>query len=913
MTSQAHGAPWTAAHDWAVVPLGELRATLGARAEGLAPAEAVRRLAATGPNRLPETPPPAWWLIALRQLRSPLIYILAAAALVSLLIGHAGDAGFIGIVLLLNGAIGSWQEWRAEHSAAALHHLLQVRATVVRNGEVLEVDAEELVPGDVVRLESGQRVPADLRLESAHGLEVDESLLTGESLPVEKDPDRAAPPGAPAAEQRNMGFAGSSVVRGRGRGIVVATGAATVIGQLALDVRRGGGGRPPLLERMDRFGHLIAWTTLAASILVGVGGVLLRGFAPSEMFLFAVALAVSAIPEGLPVALTVALAVATTRMALRGVIVRRLAAVEGLGSCTMIASDKTGTLTVNALTVRAIRLPGGDRFTVTGEGFDPAGQVLRDGRPADPGHEPLARLGRAAVLCNEADLHRAGGDWSWRGDPTDVALLVLGHKLGLHRPELLDEAPEIAVLPFEPEQQFAAAAHQDPGGPQLFVKGAPERVLAMCRWPAGGDRDAALAAAEAMAADGYRVLALADGALPRHGPIPEEPSALDFRGLVGMIDPIRPGAREAVAACQAAGVRVVMVTGDHPVTALAIARELGFAASPDEIVTGEAVARLDQEALRGLMNRASIFARTTPRQKLDLVNAARAAGHYVAVTGDGVNDAPALQAANIGVAMGKAGTDVARDAAELVVTDDDFATIVAGIEEGRIAYGNIRKVIYMVASTGAAEVLLLACAVLTGWPAGADGLAVLPLLPVQILWLNLVTNGIQDVSLAFEPGEGGELGRPPRPPGEPIFNRLMVERVVIGALVMAGVSFAAFWWMIERAGMPEGSARNALLLLLVLFQNIHMGNCRSETRSAFARSPFRSPTMLVGVSAAFLLHLAAMHLPWTQRALQLEPVSGVMWVVLPGLALSIVVVMELHKWHWRRRHGAHPQGAVANR
>lgn len=895
--------PPSPASAWHAQEVRDVARGLEATMAGLASAEAAARLARAGPNRLPEPAAPAWWRIALRQFRSPLIYILAAAAVVSILTGHAGDAGFIGIVLLLNGTIGTWQEWRAERSSRALHQMLHIRATVLRDGEVVELDAEELVPGDLVRLESGFRVPADLRLDTTHGLELDESLLTGESLPVIKEAAWVGEADTPAAERRNMAFAGTTVVRGRGRGLVVATAEATIIGQLALDVRQAGGGRPPLLERMDRFGHLIAWTTLAASVVIGVAGVVLRGFAPSEMFLFAVALAVSAIPEGLPVALTVALAVATTRMARRGVIVRRLAAVEGLGSCTMIASDKTGTLTVNALTVRELRLPGGERLRVTGEGFDPAGSVHRDGVPLGPDDAPAARLARAALLCNEGDLHRTSDGWAWRGDPTDVALLALGHKLGLSRPSLLDAEPEIATIPFEPELQFAAAAHQAAAGPRLSVKGAPERVLRMCRWPEAGASAAAMADAEAMAASGFRVLALAEGDVPPHGPIPEEPAGLTFLGFAGMIDPLRPGAREAVAACQSAGIRVVMITGDHPVTAFAIARDLGFATSPDEVMTGATLAEHGPDALRGLMDRVRVFARTTPRQKLDLVNAARAAGHFVAVTGDGVNDAPALQAANIGVAMGRSGTDVARDAAELVVTDDNFATIVSGVEEGRIAYGNIRKVIYMVVSTGAAEVLLLALAVLTGWPAGADGLAVLPLLPVQILWLNLVTNGIQDVALAFEPGEGGELARPPRPPGEPIFNRLMVERVVLGAVVMAGVSFGAFWWMIAVAGMAEASARNALLLLMVLFQNIHMGNCRSETRSAFARSPFRSPTLLAGVSVAFLVHLAAMHLPWTRRVLQLEPVSGAMWVVLPALALSIVAVMELHKVSWRRRHG----------
>ncbi len=891
-----------------VAPAWHMRATADVRRElevggdGLSGAEAASRLARHGPNRLPEAPPTPVWVVALRQFRSPLIYILAAAALVSVVVGHPQDAFFIGIVLALNGAIGTWQEWRAEQHSRALQQLLHIRAAVVRDGEVVEVDAEELVPGDVVRLESGNRVPADLRLEAAQGLEVDESLLTGESLPVLKDSEWIGADDTAAAERRNMAFAGSVVARGRSKGLVVATGRQTKIGQLAIDVGRSEGGRPPLLVRMDRFGQLIAWGTLAAATLVAVAGITLRGVAPSEMFLFGVALAVSAIPEGLPVALTVALAIATTRMARRGVIVRRLAAVEGLGSCTMIASDKTGTLTVNALTVREILLPSGQRLTVTGEGFDPAGTVLLGGAPAPAELPGLAELAQAAVLCNEGDLHQAHGEWVWLGDPTDIALLVFGHKLAVTRPAMLDEAPEIATLPFEPEHQFAASAHRLAHQPRLWVKGAPERVLAMCHWADAAEQSQAMAAAEAMAARGFRVLAMAGGTLEPEERIPADPSGLGFLGFTGMIDPLRPGARDAVRSCQEAGITVIMITGDHPVTALAIARDLGFAERADEVVTGQQLLAMPPADVPALMHTTRVFARTSPRQKLELVQAAQAAGHFVAVTGDGVNDAPALRTANIGVAMGKAGTDVAREAAELVITDDNFATIVSGVEEGRIAFANVRKVIYLAISTGAAEVLLLAFAVLTGWPRTGAGLMVLPLLPVQILWMNLVTNGIQHVAMAFEPGEGGELARPPRPPGESIFDRLMIERVLVAAVVMAGVSFAAFWWMIEIAAMTDTSARNALLLLMVLFQNVHVGNARSETRSAFVLSPLRSPILLAGVAAAFLVHLAAMHLPWTQRVLQLEPVTGMMWVALPVLALSIIVVMELHKLHWRRRH-----------
>jgi len=689
---------------------------------------------------------------------------------------------------------------------------------------------------------------------------------------------------------------------------VVATGTKSMVGQLAVDVMSTVGGKPPLLERMERFAHTIAYAVLAAVAVVSVLGIIVHGHTIQEMFMFGVALAVSAIPEGLPAALTVALAIATSRMAKRGVIVRRLAAVEGLGSCTMIASDKTGTLTCNELTVRDVRIPDGRDMEVRGQGFVPEGEIIADGSPVQAiDHPDLFKLLRVAVLCNEADLHRRDGEWVWHGDPTDVALLSLSHKAGIERPTLLDEYPQINEIPFEPEHQFSATFHRVEGNVCAFVKGAPERVLNMCDW--GGDesrRHELQVVAESMASEGYRVLALADGPGPNDlsaETTPPHPSDLELRGFVGMIDPLRPGVREAVEKCHEAGITVCMVTGDHPATALAISRDLGLATEPEQVVSGADLVDKSKEEFRAAIRRGRVFARVAPRQKLELVQAARAEGHFVAVTGDGVNDAPALRAANIGVAMGKSGTDVAREAAELVISDDNFATIVSGVEEGRIAYDNVRKVIYLLVSTGAAEVLLIGLAFAVG------SLLPLPLWPVQLLWLNLVTNGIQGIALTFEPGEAGILRRKPRRPTEPIFNQLMIERTLVAASVMALVGVAAFWWMI-RAGWSNDSARNALLLLLVLFENVHIGNCRSETQSAFSLSPLRSPILLAGAICAFLLHVIAMHVPFLQSMLRTEPVSLSTWGTMIALAMTVLVAMEIHKWTWRvrehRRHEAVP-------
>ncbi len=873
-------------------------ATLETSQRGLGEAEALRRQQEYGLNLLPERGPTPLWLIVLRQFTSPLIYILVAAAVVSALIGDIKDAVFIAIVLLLNTVIGAYQEWQAEKSSHALRKLLRMHAQVERDGEVREIKAEDVVPGDILCLESGNRVPADIRLLSTHGFEVDESLLTGESLAVRKDSNWKGKEEAALSDRQNMTFAGSLVARGRAKGVVVATGTATSVGQLALDVMGSGGGKPPLLERMERFTNFVAFGTLVAALIIGLLGIALRGYSLKDTFFFVVALAVAAIPEGLPVAITVALAVATTRMARRNVIVRQLAAVEGLGSCTLIATDKTGTLTCNELTVREACLLNGEVFPISGQGFSPQGEVSSAGRRVEHADHPaLAAMIRTAVLCNEADLHHRNGDWVWHGDAVDIAALSLGVKLGLQREQALEEFPQITSIPFESEHQFAATFHRNGQQTEVLVKGAPERVLEMCSSLTSKERSHLEQVAIEMAARGLRVLAVASGVLEKGlhpEDAPPQPSELSLLGYLGMIDPLRAGAREAVAQCQQAGVLVSMVTGDHRVTALAIARDLGLADSDDQVITAPDLEAKSDEQLAEMVQRIRVFARVTPRQKLQIVNAARKAGHFVAVTGDGVNDAPALRAANIGVAMGKAGTDVAREASELVVSDDNFSSIVAGIEEGRIAYDNIRKVIYLLVSMGAAELLMVLLAVITGLP--------VPLLPVQLLWLNLVTNGIQGVALAFEPGEGDSLRRKPRPPGEAVFNRLMIERMLVAVLVVGGGGFLVYDVTIQLGWRVE-EARNLLLLVMVLFENFHVGNCRSETRSALALSPLRSPVLFFGTLGALLIHIAGMYIPFLQDMLATQPVSLGLWGIAIGVSVLIVPAVELHKWWWAKRLG----------
>ncbi len=888
------------ANSWHAMELPSVFKVLDSTDRGLTGTEAQARLDKFGPNRLPQKPPTPIWKIFIRQFASPLLYILFFAAVISIMIMEPVDAAFIMAVLLLNAIIGGYQEYKAEQSTQALQKLLQIKATVLRDGEVSEIIAEKVVPGDVVWLESGNRVPADIRLLTTRGMEVDESLLTGESLPVLKDESWIGGVNTEIADRLNLAHAGSIVTRGRAKGLVVGTGMSTAVGLLALDIKEATGGDPPLILRMSRFTRVIAVAVLLSAFAIGALNVLMGRYDTAEMLLFVVALAVSAIPEGLPVAMTVALAIATTRMAKRGVIVRRLTAVEGMGSCTYIATDKTGTVTRNELTVKEVYLHTDKIFEISGSGFVPEGQVLLHNKPIDRASTPeVERIAKAAVLCNEADLHQSDGGWHWRGDTVDIALLSFGRKLGFNRETLLDLHPQLNQIPFEPELQFSASYNRiDAESVKVFVKGAPEKVLEMCEIEDFNIRRRYLSIVKQMAERGYRVLALAEGNFEGdldYSTIPPEPSGLKLLGFVGMIDPLRTEVPEAVKKCQKAGVTVSMVTGDHSVTALAIARDLGLATDITQVVTGSELLGKSEEAMKSIVAEKKVFARVAPHQKLQIVQAARGLGHFVAVTGDGVNDAPALREANIGVSMGKEGTDVAREASELVISDDNFATIVAGIEEGRVAYDNIRNVIYLLVSTGAAELVLVALSVIAGLP--------LPLLPVQLLWLNLVTNGIQDVALAFEPGEEDILQKKPRSPKERIFNKLMIERTVIGALTMGFVGFGYFYFLLEN-GWSEYAARNALLLLMVLFEGVHVGNCRSETKSALLQSPFKSPILLVCVLSAVLIHVGAMYLPLGQILLQTEPLQINTWILLLALALTVFITMELQKWFWARRYNS---------
>ncbi len=876
-------------YHWHAMPVDEALRRLGAGEGGLDEQEVQARRDIFGFNSLPAAQRPRLGIIYLRQFKSPLIYLLLAAAAVSLAIGEWTDAAFIFVVLQVNAIIGTVQEWKAASSAAALDTLVQKLAVVRRNGQRRQIDARELVPGDFVELGAGALVPADIRLVGQRDMQVDESLLTGESLPVEKDATASVPKGAPLGDRFTLVHAGTVVLAGRGAGVVTRTGLHTEIGRIAEALAVAEQPPPPLLERLDRFARRVGYAMVGVILLLGAVQ-LMQGLDLVQVFFVAVALAVAAIPEGMPVAITVALAIGTGRMARRNVIVRALPAVEGLGACTMIASDKTGTLTVNQLTARLLWLPSLGDIDVSGEGYWPVGDVTRAGLALDEAGMGAARqLAESGALCNEASL-QMGEDGEMRhfGDTVDVAFLALAGKLGIDRARLAEQFPESSVIPYEPRRRYAASILRDGEALVAHVKGAAETVLPMC---GGIDRQAVLAQGERLAAAGYRALAVARGTvdLPPNGEAAEALHHLEFLGLVGLIDPLRPEAADAVERCHEAGVGVVMVTGDHPATALAIARDLGIAERAEEVVTGAELQELtaDPAGLLELVTGARVFARVEPIQKLLLVQTLQRAGHFVAVTGDGVNDAPALGAANIGVSMGKDGTDVARNASDLILTDDNFASIVGGIEEGRIAYDNVRKVIYLLVTTGVGELVLFALAIAFGLP--------LPLFAVQLLWLNLVTNGIQDVALAFEKGESGILRRRPRPPAQPLFDRRMVEQVMLMGCWMGAASFALFWYLLEN-GVPEAEARNLVLLLMVLFENMQALNARSERRSVF-RIPFAAnPFLIVAIVAAQAIHIGAIYMPGLSGILDLQPIAMESWLPVAAVALTLIAVAEVYKF-----------------
>lgn len=874
---------------------------LSSAPDGLNSKEADKRLSYYGENKLPEQKKATIWTIILHQLMNPLIFILIAAAIASVAIGEGKDAIFIFLVILINSTLGTYQEFKAEKSAESLKSLLKIKARVLRDGSEKSIQSELIVPGDIVFLESGLKVPADVRLIEASNLEIDESFLTGESIASKKSTGRlCATTGV--SERTNMAFAGSTVMMGRGTGVVVCTGKDTQVGKIALDVAESFSTKPPLIIRMENFTKQITYFVVALSFVLAF--ILhFQGMDIASIFFFVVALAVSAIPEGLPVALTVALSIATNRMSRRNVIVRKLNAVESLGSCTVIASDKTGTLTVNQQTAKKVLLPSGKSYSITGEGYNGDGNIIDDNTEqivAKDDDTQLAKICYIGTLANESRLTKENGSWTYQGDAMDVAFWGMAFKLGLTEDTINQEFKTVDKIPYESERKFSGAFCSKNGSVYIGVKGAVEKILDFCDHMADGDHVKPLERAhiekqaEEMAVQGYRVLALAAGEFndfeKKEFYDDEDISGLTYFGLVCFMDPLRNEAVPSIETCKRAGIKVIMITGDHPSTALTIARELEIAGADTQVVTGQMLSESgppDSPAFEILVASTTVFARVSPLQKKEIVDVLIREGEYVAVTGDGVNDAPALKRAHIGVAMGS-GTDVAKEIGSMIVADDNFSSIVAGVEEGRFAYDNVRKVIYLLISTGAAEVILFIASIFAGLP--------LPLLAVQLLWLNLVTNGIQDVALAFEGGEPGAMLKKPRKPNERIFNGLMIRQTVISGLTIGIIVFGLWYWLINYTNFEETTARNFVLLLMVFMQNFHAFNCRSESVSAF-RVPLKRNLILVfGILIAQGIHVLSLQLPFMQEILRVEPIAIQTWFRLLLLAIPVILVMELFKY-----------------
>ncbi|HVB96353.1 MAG TPA: HAD-IC family P-type ATPase [Chloroflexota bacterium] len=880
---------------WHSLTVGETLSRLDSQPEGLSPEEAERRLAQSGPNRLPseEATPP--WQIASRQVQSPLIYILFIAGALSVLLGDFADAGVIFAVVILDVIVGFFQEYKAERAMRALAQLSAPRARVIRDAVERDLDPANLVPGDIVLLEAGFRVPADLRLIRTIELQTDEALLTGESLPVDKSTGPIVDPAATVADQANIAFMATTITRGRGSGVVIRTGLQTVVGNVASQVRAVGETEAPLRARLKHFTEVIALVVVGITVLVFALG-LLRGEPLVTIFRTAVATAVAAVPEGLPVTITVALAVGVWRMAQQHAIVRKLAAVETLGSCSTICSDKTGTLTKNEMTVTRL-FASEQTYEVTGVGYAPTGAICQGGQAvglaADPSLITTLRIG---LLCNDSQVFREDDRYRPDGDPTEAALIVAAQKGGLQGEIEREAYPLLDELPFESDRQYMAVLRAHGAERLIFVKGAPERIIEMSdQVERNGSvtslsRQPALAEFQRLASEGLRVLAMA------YRPAPANALEIDHRdverglilvGFAGMIDPPRPEAIPAVANCQRAGVRVVMITGDHPVTAQAIAAQIGIVSEPRApTLDGRELARLSDDELRDHVGRISIYARIMPRQKLWIVEQFMRRGEIIAVTGDGVNDAPALKRADIGVAMGITGTDVAKEAADMILADDNFATIYAALIEGRVVFDNIRKVVAFLIPTGLGLVLSVIGSIILGLP--------LPYLPAQAIWINLVTNGTQDLAMAFEPAEPNIGNRLPRDPREGVLTNPMLWRTaLVGIVLMLGTLGTFIWGLSSELGLDH--ARTVAMTTMVLFQNVHIFSSRSFTRSAFVTNPFSNPFLFLSVVAALALQALAVYWPPLQGVLRTVPLSYETWLVILPVALTVLLVVEFDK------------------
>ena len=878
---------------WHTLSTRETLEKLHSGDKGLTEAEAQKRLAEVGPNELRATERVPWWKLLLAQFKNVLILILLGATVLSVAMGHGLESLVIAVIVLFAVLLGFIQEYRAERAIESLKKLAAPNASVLRDGEEKKVPARDVVPGDVVMLHTGDRVPADARLLEAVNLQAEEAALTGESMPIEKH-TKALDGELPVGDRKNIVHAGTALTYGRGKAVVAATGMQTEFGRIASMLDSVETAKTPLQKNLDRVGSMLAKVALVVVSLVVVLG-LVRGQPFVEMFIFGIALAVAVVPEALPAVVTISLALGLQRMVKRNALIRRLPAVETLGSTTVICSDKTGTLTKDEMTVRRLFV-GGESFELSGAGYEPKGQLTHAGREAalTPALEQLLKAG---VLAGDAKLVKENGHGAWHvlGDPTEGALVVAAAKLGFEKDKLEAEFPREDEVPFTSETRRMATLHRTPRGNVVYVKGAPEVILNACSQLEGPERtrpfdDAAkekvLHAAKQFAGEALRVLAIAHKTDGQLGQLDE---GLTLLGLVGMIDPPRPEAFDAISKTESAGIRTVMITGDHPETAEAVARELGIL-KKGRVVSGRELDGWDEAQLERSIEGIEVFARVSPAHKLRIVTALQKFGHTVAMTGDGVNDAPSLRKADIGIAMGITGTDVSRDASAMTLTDDSFASIVAAVEEGRRVFGNIKKYLMYLLSSNIGEIGLMVGASVLGLP--------LPLTAVQILWVNLATDGLPALALAVDPPEDDLMKRRPRDGKVGIFTRPVVALMLAGGFWSTLVNVGLFAWA-QQSGRSLEEAMSMTFVSLVLIQFFKAYSYRSDRRSVLHK-PLANKWLNIAIVWEFALLIAILYVPFLQRLFDTFPLSGLDWAVITAAAFTVVPVLELTKFLERK-------------
>ena len=857
----------------------EIEKELNTSIDGLTENEVKKRIEKYGKNILPKNKKDSILKLFFNELKDPIILLLIVAIIVSIIAGEVIDALAIFFIVLIDLIMGTYQENKANNTAEALENLVKQEVKVIRNGEIVKVASEELTIGDIVILESGDKISADMRIIEAHNLMVDEAILTGESVQVNKNGEIVNISNAQITEQDNMLFSGTSVVKGRAKAIVVSIGLSTEIGKIARSINETKEEKSPLTIRVEKFSKQISVLVLVIAIVITFL-LISKGEKPDAIFLSVVALAVSAMPEGLPLALTMALTIASNKMAKKNVIVRKLKSVESLGSCTVIASDKTGTLTVNEQTAKKILLPNNMEYQIEGIGYSTKGKVLGDNI------EYAKEIGLLGTINNEAIMT----DEKIVGDSIDVAFLVMGKKLNVdtHKIKTLE------IIPYESENKYSAVFYELDNEVYCTVKGSLEVVKKFSSNINLIDEKINSKILdeqnELLARNGYRVIALANGKIHKKDKYSEKDiKNLTFMGMVGFIDPIRKEVVDSIDECRTAGIKVLMITGDHPLTAFSIAKELKLTEEFYDVTTGIEVDeyfKKGEKEFDEYVKSKCIFTRVTPLQKLEIVESLKRQGEFVAVTGDGVNDAPALKAANIGIAMGS-GTDIARETANMIVIDDNFKSIVAGVKEGRIAYANIRKIILFLISCGLAEVLFFCLSIIFDLP--------MPLVAIQLLWLNVVTDGIQDFALSFERAEEGIMNEKPRNPKEPLFDKSLFDGIMLSGLTIGLVVFAVWFYLIRVIKIDIDTSRGYIMALMVFIQNIHVFNCRSEKQSALKVPIKKNKLILYGVIFSIFLQIIVMEVPILSSFLKTTSIPVLNLIVLLIMATIVLIVLELYK------------------